>query len=347
MKRFIASSLLALALTAALGGTATAVDPGSGQALEIAPPLVNLKADPGETIKTEIKIRDIAQTQLLVTGEVNDFTSQGEEGIPKVDVDAEERSPYSIIDWVEPLNQLVLEPQEIKSLPITIRVPANASPGGYYGVIRFTATPGELEQSGVALSASLGALIFIRVNGDANESMEIEELFAEKNGRRSTFFDSKPITFVQRIKNTGNVQEQPVGILKVSDMFGNTIANLTFNAERRNVLPDSIRRFETSLDKTNIGSRILFGLYTAELTTTFGANNDMTTTETTRIFVFPWQIVLGIVVALAAVIGGFRYWLRSRDQRVYGNPSRGRGRGGRGSRGRGGRDSRSGRSSRR
>ena len=99
MKRFIASSLLALALTAALGGTATAVDPGSGQALEIAPPLVNLKADPGETIKTEIKIRDIAQTQLLVTGEVNDFTSQGEEGIPKVDVDAEERSPYSIIGW--------------------------------------------------------------------------------------------------------------------------------------------------------------------------------------------------------------------------------------------------------
>ncbi len=55
----------------------------------------------------------------------------------------------------------------MKNLPITINVPANASPGGYYGVIRFTATPGKLDQSGVALSASLGALDFIRVNGDA------------------------------------------------------------------------------------------------------------------------------------------------------------------------------------
>lgn len=327
MKRLFLASFLALIFTVGIGGIAHAVDTGSGQALEIAPPLVNLKADPGETVKTEIKIRDIAKTQLLVTGEVNDFTSQGEEGIPKVDVDAEERSPYSIIDWVEPLDQLVLKPQEIKSLPITINVPANASPGGYYGVIRFTATPGELEQSGVALSASLGALIFIRVNGDANESMEIEELFAEKNGRRGIFFDSQPITFVQRIKNTGNVQEQPVSIIKVSDMFGNTIANLTLNAERRNVLPDSIRRFEMSLDKTNIGSRILFGLYTAELTASYGPDNSLTTTETIRIFVFPWQIVLGILVALAAIIGGFRYWLKSRDQRVYGRSSRGSRRG--------------------
>lgn len=344
MKRFILLPLLALVFTVGIGGIAHAVDAGGGQALEIAPPLVNLKADPGETVETEIKIRDIAKTELVVSGEVNDFSSQGEEGIPKVDVDAAERSPYSIIDWVEPLTQLTLKPQEIKSLPITIHVPANASPGGYYGVIRFTATPGELDQSGVALSASLGALIFIRVNGDANESMNIEELFAEKDGRRGIFFDSQPITFVQRIKNTGNVQEQPVGLLKVSDMFGNTIANLTFNAERRNVLPDSIRRFETSLDKTNIGSRILFGLYTVELTTSYGTDNALTTTKTARIFVFPWQIVLGVIVALAAVIGGFRYWLKSRDQRVYGRSSRGsrRGssRGGRGGRGNSGRRSR-------
>lgn len=328
------SALLLTLFTVGFAATAAhAVEPGSGQALEIAPPLVNLKADPGQTVKADIKIRDIAKTPLIVTGEVNDFTSQGEAGIPKVDVDSEERSPYSIIDWVEPLNQLRLEPQEIKNLPITINVPANASPGGYYGVIRFTATPGELDQSGVALSASLGALIFLRVNGDAEESMNIEELFAEKNGRRGVFFDSQPITFVQRIKNTGNVQEQPVGILKVSDMFGNTIANLTFNAERRNVLPDSIRRFETSLDKTNIGSRILFGLYTAELTTSYGPDNELNTTKTMRFFVFPWQVVLGILVALAAIIGGFRYWLRSRDDRMYGGGRRGGSRRGSGRRG--------------
>ncbi len=319
MKKILLALLFTL-VTAGLFANATyAVDEdlGTGQALEIAPPLVSLRADPGQTVTADIKIRDIAKVPLVVTGEVNDFSSDGETGIPKIATDTTEKSPYSIIDWVQPLNQLTLIPGEIKSLPVEINVPSNASPGGYYGVIRFTAKAGSLNSSGVALSASLGALVFIRVNGDATESMEVEELYAQKEGKRGWFFDGSPITFVQRVKNTGNVQEQPVGVLAVADMFGKPVANLSFNLAKNTVLPDSIRRFETSLDKTNIGNRMLFGMYTGKLTTTFG--DGQTVTKTVRIFVFPWQIVLGIIVALAAIIGGFRYWLVSHDRSMSGH----------------------------
>ncbi len=42
--------------------------------------------------------------------------------------------------------------------------------------------------------------------------------------------------------------------------------------ERRNVLPGQYHDdLKQSLDKSNIGSRMLFGLYTAELTTSYGA----------------------------------------------------------------------------
>ncbi len=77
--------------------------------------------------------------------------------------------------------------------------------------------------------------------------MNIEELFAEQKwSSRMVSLMAQPITFIQRIKNTGNVQEQPVGILKVSDMFGNTIANLTFNARATKCLTRTVsRRFET------------------------------------------------------------------------------------------------------
>ena len=56
----------------------------AGQALEIAPPVLNLKADPGETIQAKISLRDVSTTSLLVTNEINDFTAVGEDGTPKV-----------------------------------------------------------------------------------------------------------------------------------------------------------------------------------------------------------------------------------------------------------------------
>src|SRR5665213_89209 len=56
----------------------------NGQALEIAPPLVYLTVNPGETVKTQILIRDISSGDLIVTGQVNDFVADGETGAPKV-----------------------------------------------------------------------------------------------------------------------------------------------------------------------------------------------------------------------------------------------------------------------
>lgn len=314
MKRLI--YIISLSVFAVLGISQTSFAEESGQALEIAPPLISLRADPGETIRTQISIRDIAKGPLIVSGEVNDFGAESESGIPKIDVNGAVESPHSIIDWIEPLGQLILEPSEIEQLPITINVPENASPGGYYGVIRFTAKAGELDTSGVALSASIGALIFIRVNGDAQEGLEIIELYASKEGRRGWFFDAKPIGFTMRVKNTGNVQEQPMGVVAVKDMFGNLLANLVVNENRRYVLPGSIRSYDTDypLDETNIGKRVLFGLYTAELTTKYGENGEEVTDKIT-FFVLPWQIVLSVVLLIAALIGGFRYWLRSHDQR--------------------------------
>lgn len=316
MKRIIATFLITFVTATFAGSAAYAVEDGSGQALEIAPPLLNLRADPGETVTANIKIRDIAKEPLIVNGTINDFSSEGESGIPKIDVDQEEPSPYSLINWVAPLAELNLEPGQIKDLPVKINIPADASPGGYYGVVRFTARPGSLDESGVALSASIGALIFLRVNGEAKEGMEIVDLYASKREKRNWFFDSKPITFTQRIKNTGNVQEQPIGLMTVKDMFGRPIANLSFNSERRNVLPGSIRRFDATLDDSNIGNRLLFGLYTAELTSNYGEDNALSTTATVRIFVFPWRMILGVIVALAVVIGGFRVWLKRRDQKA-------------------------------
>lgn len=322
MKRFIATTVLSVIAAITVGQFAFAVtntpqgDAGTGQALEIGPPVIDLRADPGQTLKTTINIRDVSSTPLLVTGTVDDFAANGEDGTPRVLVDSKEPSPYSIRSWVAPINRLTLKPREVQSLPITINVPKNAAPGGYYGVIRFTGTPPGIEGSGVSLSASLGSLVFIRVNGDAKEKMELKNFTTSGPNGDTILFESAPITFVERIENNGNVHEQPVGRITVKDMFGNAIANVNVNLDRRNVLPGSVRKFEQTLDKTNIGDRFLFGIYNAEVVMTYG--NNQTVSKTTSFWVLPWRAILALLVLLVVIVIGGRIALKRHNERLVG-----------------------------
>jgi hypothetical protein len=116
-----------------------------GQALEIAPPVLNIKANPGETVKTVINLRDVSTSSLVVRNQINDFIAAGEDGTPKILLDDNDQtSPYSLKTWVQPLPQFTLKPKEVNQLPLTIHVPKSAAPGGYYAVIRFTASPPDL-----------------------------------------------------------------------------------------------------------------------------------------------------------------------------------------------------------
>ena len=299
------TGLCLLAVLIGLSSTATvaaqSAPAGSGEALEIAPPVMNLKGDPGQTITAQISLRDIATTKLLVNGQVNDFIASGEDGTPKILLDGNQSNPYSLRDWVGPLPSLILQPKQIKQLPVTITIPKNASPGGYYGVVRFTAIPPDIKGTGVSLSASLGALVLLKVNGVAKESMSVEELSVKQDGKTGTLFQSTPIQFAVRLKNNGNIFEQPTGQVTITDMFGKKVAVVNVNLQQNNVLPQSIRKFEQSLDRSVIGDKVLFGQYHADLRITYGANKQVVTASTT-FWVIPYTLIGGGIIAL---IGGF------------------------------------------
>ena len=307
MKRFItAITVISLISTITVVPFVHAQQPDPatvGQALEIAPPTLNLTADPGEVINAQISLRDISPVPIVVTSEVNDFTAdpETEDGTPKVMLDSTEPSPYSLISWIAPLPPLTLKPRQVENLPVKITVPANAAPGGYYGTIRFTAQPPDMQDTGVALNASLGALIMVRVNGDTNEAMALSEFYVSKNGDRGSFFESLPITFTERIKNDGNVFEQPRGEILLKNIFGKTVAKINVNLENRNILPKSVRKFEQEFTAHDLGNTFMFGPYTAELSLTYGTNGQ-TVTGRTSFWILPWKLIIGIIAAIIVLI---------------------------------------------
>ena len=309
-------ALLPLSPVMAATNTPAQANNTAGQALEISPPLLTLNASPGQVVRTQISLRDVSSSDLIVKGQVNDFVAAGEDGTPKILFNENQASPFSIKTWVTNLPQLLMKPREIRSLPVTIHVPANASPGGHYGVIRFTATAPDLSGSGVSLSASLGTLVLLTISGNTKEQLSFASFTAENGGKAHALFEGTPINFVTRLKNTGNVQEQPVGQIIVKDMFGKTIGGQNVNLEQRYVLPDSIRRFESPFDSSVIGNKRLFGHYTATLTVKYGNATRLTLTAKKSFWVIPYRLILGIIIVLIVGFFVLRYSLRSYNQRV-------------------------------
>jgi hypothetical protein len=293
-------------------------NPAYGQALEIAPPVIYLTVDPGQTVKTQIFLRDISSGDLIVTGQANDFTAAGEDGTPKILLDNKDQNnnPYSMKNWVAPPASLRLVPKEVKTMSITVNVPKDASPGGHYGIIRFTATPPSLKSSGVSLSTSLGALMLVSVNGNITEKMTVQELSAKNSeGKTGKLFQSGPLTFIERLKNEGNIHEQPVGQVVITDMFGKKVASLNVNLPPRNILPQTIRKFEQPLDKSVIGNKKLFGRYNAKLTITYGKNKQ-TLNSSLTFWVIPYKLVAIVVLALIAGFFALRFALKRYNQYV-------------------------------
>lgn len=304
--------LLALVLAAVLVaiGLGTAVAQQAGQGLEISPPLVEVNTDPGKTVKFDIRIRNITNGALIAKPQINDFVAQGEEGQPKLLLgeDSQEPSPYSIKGWVAALADFTIAPQQQKTINVTLNVPQDASPGGHYGVVRFTAVPPELEGTGVSLSASVGSLVLIRVSGDIVDKASFAEFYTAQNGEKKSFFENGPVTFVERIKNEGNVHFKPIGTIRITNIFGKEVRVLSVNEKGGNVLPASVRRFEQTLDK-----KWLFGRYQAEANVQYNGKN---LSRTISFWVIPYKLLAIIVGVLLLLFVAVRQGLKRYVQRA-------------------------------
>lgn len=290
----------------------------NGQALEVGPTVITLTADPGETISTKLTVRNITGGDLVVKGEINDFIADGEDGTPKLllNNDETQNNPYSIQSWISPLPELTMISKQIENMSIIINVPTNATPGGYYGVIRFTGTPPELEGTGVSLSASIGSLLLLRINGEVEENVSIKEFYATQNkGSARSIFEVSPIDFVVRLQNDGNIHETPSGQIAITDMFGNKIAAVNVNLDLSNILPDSIRKFEQSLDKSVIGNKVLFGKYRADLKIIYGADKQELT-QTIEFWVMPYTMIAIIAFGLVAAFIALRTAIKRYNKHI-------------------------------
>jgi len=279
----------------------------AGNGLRISPPRVVKSIFPGSSDTFSIDVTNVTAGSLVAIVTVDNFTSQDEAGTPQLVVDEDFNPPYSIEPFIGEFENLKLPPGVKTTLDVTVDIPTDASPGAYYGLIRFTAVPDGVEDtSGVALSASVGTIVLLEVPGDIVEAMSLVELAAAKgqpgNTATGSLFENAPDSVVVRLQNDGNSFLQPFGRVAIKDWSGNTVYEYELNDgdPRGNVLPNTIRRFEDPIE--NIGS---FGRYTIETNIGYGDGGGQIITATSTFWVVPWKLILlGVAVVGLLVFGG-------------------------------------------
>ncbi len=318
MRKFlliIAAVLMPLTAVASIAHAATSSDTKPGQGMSLTPPVVELKADPGQTVTTELKLRNDLRADLLVKPQSNDFTSSDstdEQGVPKLIDNSVEPGPHTLRQYIEPLPETIVKGQETHTYKVVINVPKDAQPGAHYGVVRFTGQPTGGEN--VTISASIGSLIFLNVSGDAKDHLKLEQFYtSDKDGNRTWFFEYGPITINEWLKNDGNTVLAPSGKIEIYDIFGHKVTTLPFNEQVQNkekahyVLPDTTRKFHQTYDKT-----WLLGPYTAKLILSYGANGTTFANEQLTFWVIPWKLILLIIVLTILIV-----WLTRRGIKKY------------------------------
>lgn len=302
ISRIIAGSVMTAGLLfAGFSGVGQVSAQTAGNGIKVSPVRTEVTMNPGESRTISLTVQNITSTSSEYDAVVNDMVAKGENGQAALILEADQYAPsHSLKRYISAIPSVQIDAGKYKDVKATITIPKNAAGGGYYGAVRFVPSGSKIDKN-VTLSASVASIILVRVNGDVTDQLVIDSFDVRKGedglGGSSFFTTNKNLYSVVRFKNSGNVHEQPFGkirVLKGSKVLQETEINKT--EPRGNVLPDSVRRFDTEL--TKLGA---FGKYTVQGNFGYGSNGQLLSASTS-FWVIPLPLIIGVLVLIVVVL---------------------------------------------
>ncbi len=288
--------------------------PSDSYALTLSPTRFEVTGNPGDVLTEEMLLTNETSTTETFYSSFANFEAQGESGSP-----AFVEPKDDLGTWMTTDGSVTVTPGQQKAVPFKINVPKNAEPGGHFAVIFWgTAQPG---QPGVSVGAKTGILVLLSVKGDVKEAGG----FLNFNTTDSKFwYSTLPVSMEYRFKNDGGDRIKPTGKIVIRDTIFLPTENLDANPSQGNVLPGSTRKIKVDWIKYErpgdyVAPTSFFkkfwsdtyyqwrnfavGLYSANLDVKYGLQAQQVK-KTIFFFVFPWQLVLVMLVIFLIVFFG-------------------------------------------
>ena len=283
----------------------------SSLTLSVTPTLFEMSANPGQIWESSVKVVNNNAFDITVFPSVVNFRPQGETGqgqlLPVLEASTE---GTTLAEWIELSSDPITIPKEqSKTIPFTVMVPEDASPGGHFAAILVSTNPPENENLAVKTAQVVTSLFFVRVSGDVIEKGDIRSFSATQR-----FVQKPEATFALRFENKGNVHLQPQGDITILNMWGKERGKIPINYRTHfgNVLPGSIRKFDFSWSGEQSISDI--GRYKAVVSLAYGIDQKQFSTRSTYFWVIPVKsllITLGsFLVLVFGVLWGVKLYVR-------------------------------------
>lgn len=262
--------------------------------------------NPGDNMVKNIIITNRINKKVKFKLTTEDFIGTDDPKQPVV-LMGDERSPYSLKDFIVPeIREFSLELGERIVIPVTISIPENAEPRGFYGALIVSNDPSEQDgvnskevESKTRIISRIGSLFLLKINGEGREEGEIKDF--KLIGPKKLFYQQRPEGFEVAYKNTGNVHLVPYGTIAIKNIFGKVVNTLPVDAYF--VLPESTRYREI-----NWTSGFSLGRYTAYLSLNKGYGNQYEYVNLS-FWVLPWKPLLIGFLLLSLVIASLYYFL--------------------------------------
>ena len=281
----------------------------------LGPTKIEIFLDPGETATREITVTNRTGRTIKFGIEIEDFKGSHNPDQTIV-LMGKEKGPYSLRDWVKPeIEEFTLNHGQRIHLPVEISIPPNAEPGGYYGVVFVVTKPdlseteaeSEKTKGQVSIVSRAGALFFVRVKGDVEESGFLKDFKTGKD-----YYEQGPISFEVFFENNGSVHLTPYGVVEIFNLFGKKVEEIELDPWF--VMPDSLRLREAKWEKS-----FLFGRYTALASVNRGYQ-DIIDQKSIEFWVIPWKIILAGLIALFLIVWFFRWIMNHFEIRKKDSP---------------------------
>jgi hypothetical protein len=330
-KRLLIAGLLSVVTAFVLAPLSRAqTDPGALN-LTTSPLPVNLTAKPGTTVTTELRVKNSGTKAETLKVGLMKFAAYGEEGKPQLK-DREAGDDY--FDWVSfSENSFTVQPNEWKSINMTVKLPKSAAFDYYYAVTFSRADPSVANTDRQA-KVQGGTAILVLLEADVPGAKRTAELTSFTTTHK--VYEFLPAEFSIKVKNTGNVHIAPTGTIFITK-GGKQVATAEVNTTAGNILPSSSRIFTSSWgdgypvykqeeadgktalkdgkpvvtlhwDNARLG-KIRYGKYTAHLTLVYdNGQHDVPIDASVSFWVIPWRLIGFALIPLVAFgVLGYKY----------------------------------------
>ena len=223
-----------------------------------------------------------------------DFIVEKNDGVPTFLEGKDKPNPkYTAASWVTlPYDRMSISAEGQVSIQTTVKIPADAQPGGRYFAVLFEPTSDENKSDFMskeeAVAPRIASLVYLRVSGPVKDDALVKQLTAPG------FLEYGPIKITSEILNRGNYHINPQGNISITNMFGQIVAQEKLADQ--NIFPEASRIFTNQL-----GEKWMFGKYKISLNATYGDSGKVLT-ATVFTWVFPWKIASVITLAIIIII---------------------------------------------